>query len=467
MTYPHTRKSVSGLLAFGMAAAAHAGGVIDTETSPQSGLRSFLEQDYLLGDWGGLRTKLSESGVDFEFFYAGSVPVNTSGGLDTGAVYQGALLMSAELNSAKLLGYEGGVFHVSSLWLHGEKPFSEHYVGDLNKVNLIDFPNMFRLWELYYSQTFFDGKLQLKGGQLSIDRDFIVPELYNSLGSVTLLNQTFFYPTMAFNVWDVPGLPVRNHGLASTPYATPGFLVRVEPLDRSYVQAAVYGGNPDQSSSGTSFNLSEREGALAYFELGYKLNQKPDDRGLRGSYKAGGYYHTAEFVGMYEGVLGAYLGAAGIPTPPPERFDGNHGWYVLAEQQVFSELGNEDASKQGLVGFFRLGGAPQDRNLAEFGVDGGLVYKGLIPHRDWDTLAVAGSYLEISDDLRRAQRDVNALAPGSVVEADYEAVLEVSYKFQVTAWWTLQPSFQHVFHPGGSSAIEDASVFIVQTTLRF
>jgi hypothetical protein len=29
-----------------------------------------------------------------------------------------------------------------------------------------------------------------------------------------------------------------------------------------------------------------------------------------------------------------------------------------------------------------------------------------IPSRDWDTFGIAGSYLEISDDLRRAQRDI-------------------------------------------------------------
>ncbi len=52
----------------------------------------FLEQDYLLGDWGGLRTELSERGVDFEFFYAGSVPNNLDGGIRRGAVYQGSLI---------------------------------------------------------------------------------------------------------------------------------------------------------------------------------------------------------------------------------------------------------------------------------------------------------------------------------------------------------------------------------------
>ena len=53
--------------------------------------------------------------------------------------------------------------------------------------------------------------------------------------------------------------------------------------------------------------------------------------------------------------------------------------------------------------------------------------------------------------------------------ADYEGVIKVSYKAQMTAWWTIQPSLQRVFHPGGrlNADIPDAWVFIVQTTLRF
>ena len=130
---------------------------------------------------------------------------------------------------------------------------------------------------------------------------------------------------------------------------------------------------------------------------------------------------------------------------------------------------------QGLVGFFRVATAPKDRNLAQFGIDGGLLYKGLIPSRDWDTLGIAGSYMEISDDLSRAQRGINRTlagfgAPSAFTKlADYEAVIEVSYKAQLTAWWTLQPSVQRVIHPGGRvlADIPDAWVFILQTTLRF
>ncbi|MGH7993178.1 MAG: carbohydrate porin, partial [Limisphaerales bacterium] len=293
---------------------------------------------------------------------------------------------------------------------------------------------------------------------------------YNSIASINFLNQTFFYPTMAFDVYDIPGFPPRYHGLPSTPNAAPGAVLRWDPAPQFYAQAAVYSGDPDQSSSGTRFNLSQTEGALSYFEIGYRLNQQKDDTGLGGSYKLGAWFHTGDFDDVYGGVT-----AAVFPGSPVGLHEYNYGIYLLAEQQLYRKIGKDDPAQQGLVCFFRVAGAPADRNLAQFGVDGGLVYKGLIPKRNWDTLGLGASYLEMSDDIRNAQRDVNATvvglggSPPFAKLADYEGVIELSYKAQMTAWWTVQPSLQRVFHPGGraSADLPDAWVFIVQTTLRF
>jgi porin len=196
---------------------------------------------------------------------------------------------------------------------------------------------------------------------------------------------------------------------------------------------------------------------------------------LGGSYKLGAWLHTGNFDDVEGGIFAAALAAGGAPSPVVGLHQYNYGIYFLAEQQLYREIGKDDPAQQGLVGFFRVAGAPSDRNLAQFGIDGGMIYKGLIPKRDWDTLGLAVSYLQMSDDISHGQQDVNALAAGLGVPmpfaklADYEGVVELSYKAQVTAWWTIQPSLQRVFHPGGrvESNVSDAWVFILQTTLRF
>ena len=431
-------------------------------TASKSGLMRWMEQDYLLGDWGGKRTEWAKKGVDFEFIWFGAMANNLDGGIDTGTEWEGALLMLMSLNSDKLLGYQGGTFYASSLYIHNTREFSRFHIGDLNKVSLLDFPDTFRLWELYYEQKFLSDRVSIKAGQLAIDRDFILPEFYNSLAGITFLNQTFFYPTLAFNVWDVAGLAPGHHALASTPYGGPGVRLRVDPTEDWVVQFGAYDGLPDTGWSGTRVNLNSEEGALLYGEIAYKLNQGKDDTGLKGNYKVGAYYHTDEFADIEQ----AFYAAIGlIPQSAVRQHSGTWGVYGLIDHQLYREQAKDDPAGQGLVGFFRVAGAPSEQNLTQLGIDGGLVYKGLIPGRDWDTLGLAGSYLEISDAVARGFRTVG------LPEPDYEAVVELSYKAQITAWWTLQPSIQYVIHPGGGTdptrSIDDAVAFMLQTTLRF
>lgn len=422
----------------------------------------FFKQDYLFGDWGGYRTALSERGIDFEFYYVASMPWNTHGGIDTGPAYQGALLATLDLTSEKLIGFPGGHLHWGNLWLHGEDHYSDNHIGDLNKVSTIDFPGGLRMLDLWYEQRFLRDMVSLKLGQLVVDNDFVVPEFYNSLGYLQFVNQTWFYPTLAFNVWDMPMYPVGDHALTSTPFGALGARLRIDPVDRFYLQAAVYDGMPNVSSSYVDIRLDSDEGALAYFEVGYKINQKKGDSGLPGNVKFGGYLHTDDFYDN-EDVILSFVGlSSGTKTHSP-----NYGLYFLADQTLYLEQGKEGPARQGLAGFFRLCDAPSDRNLTQFEIAGGLVYRGLLPGRDYDSLGVAASYLEMSEDIAEAQRTVNQLVPGLFEPVDYEGLLEVTYRAQMTAWWAVIPSFQWVMHPGGSGEIPDAYAFVLLSTLRF
>jgi len=437
-----------------------------TTAASKSPFEQFLEQDYLLGTWGGLRTKLSEHGVDFEFLYIASNPHNISGGIEPASRYQGAFLMMMDLDSQKLLNYPGGHLQVAGVSIHGQDHFSDQYIGDLNKVNLIDFPQMWRLWQLWYEQKFFDGKISIKFGQMTVDQDFILAEYYNSLAALSLWNQTFFYPTLPFNIWTIPGFPGPLHALASSPYSAPGALLKLNVTDRVYVQGAIYDGYPNQES-GTVVKLNDDQGALIYGEIGYRVNQRKEDKGPPGNLKLGMYYDTGAYADVTS-VFRAQLGQS-APSFHPD----NYGFYFLADQTLFMEKGKDDPAQQGLVGFFRLTGAPSDRNLAQFGVDGGLVYKGLIPTRDWDSIALGLSYLEISDSVSDGQELINRAAPGTYPErADYEAVIELSYKAQLTAWLTAHVSIERVIHPGGhtlpgNTNPKDCWAFILASTIRF
>ncbi|HEX7654427.1 MAG TPA: carbohydrate porin [Verrucomicrobiae bacterium] len=422
----------------------------------------WANQDYMLGNWDGGRSWLDQHGVRFEFFYVGSLPGNLAGGIKTGTAYQGAAAATLDLDSEKLLGYAGGGLHVSGLWLHGQKPFSLAYTGDYNRVNLVDFDNALRFWEIYYRQNFLRDRLRIKVGRLSVDSDFIVPEYYTGFGQFSLINQTFAFPSLPFNLYPAPGFPGANTGLPALPSAAPGAVIAWQPQTAWTLQAGIYSGTPDLTYAGTRWAINQHDGALGFLEAAWRHNPGTNNPGLGGTLKVGGYYHTATFTDTYAGVFYA----AGL-DPAPARHAGNYAGYLVAEHQLWLEQGKADPAQQGLAGFARVLAAPADRNLTTLELDGGLVYRGLFPGRNWDSLAVAFSYLGFSDDIRRAQTMINQFAPGAFVPVDHENFIEVNYRAQLTAWCTLTGSYQHVFHPGGSPALPDADAFILQTTLRF
>jgi len=426
-------------------------------------LMDFAMQDYMLGTWGGRRTALMDKGIDMEFLYFGANPRNMHGGIETGNAYQGVFWGLIDVDTEKLINHPGGHFRYGTVYIHGEDHFSDNHIGDFNKVSTLDFPGAFRLLHLWYEQEFMNDKMAVKFGQMTVDEDFIVPEYYSSMASMSFLNQTMFFPTLAFNLWDIPGYPKGHHALPSIPYGALGVRIRYDPTDKIVVQAAVYDGQPDLTSTYVDWDLSSSQGALGYFEIAYKMNQATNEPGLPGNLKLGGYVHTDNFSDN-ENVIKSFVGlTSGTKTHSP-----NYGGYFLADQTLYLEQGKADPARQGLAGMFRLTGAPKDRNLTTFGIDGGLVYKGPIPGRDWDSIGIAASYLELSSDIKDAQKDVNGLVPGLFSPVDYEGMVELTYRAQLTAWWSAHASLQRVIHPGGKSQgnIPDAWAFVLMTTLR-
>jgi porin len=129
---------------------------------------------------------------------------------------------------------------------------------------------------------------------------------------------------------------------------------------------------------------------------------------------------------------------------------------------------------QGLSGFARAGGAPNDRNLINFYADGGLLYKGLAPGRPDDKVGIAAAYARVSDNARGLDADIGFFSgnPFYPVRSS-EAVIELMYQAQLKPWWRLQPDLQYVINPGGGVLNSDGSlrrnalVVGVRTLLNF
>jgi porin len=226
-----------------------------------------------------------------------------------------------------------------------------------------------------------------------------------------------------------------------------------------------------RNSGGTNFLIGEG-GTLAFTELAYPFDLKPDLSGSLSDVKVGGWYHTADSPDLRRDTSGRSL-ADPASNGVAATHRGNFGLYMVANKMLWQP---PDAEAQGLAGFLRVGGAPGDRNLINLEIDAGLTYKGLLLSRDADLAGIAASYGRIGGAARGLSGDAALFGGVEQPLRDYEAVLELTYQLNVAPWWVLQPDLQLIFHPGGHVAapfpapaqpIPNALVVGLRSTITF
>ena len=450
-------------------------------------MQSLWEQEYAAGDWGGLRTQLAVRGVVFNFTYAADPIGVVAGGIKRGVFYNGFLDLGTDIDLEKLVGWKGGHFHVNGFYPHGENG-SANYVGDIGTFSNIEAYDTYRLYELWVEQNFFEDRFSLRVGQITFDSEFAVLDAYGGL-----FVQSGFGAPEAFSA---------NLPLPVFPNAAPGIRLRIAPFKGFAIQAAVFDGNvapgltPDHSPHaaistefnrhGTHWALRPDEGALIVGEMSYRFNQVTEEelsatrtsadarplgasaapfvrkRGLAGSYEFGFLYHTDSFADIYDVTL-ADLGSS--LAPPTARNRGaDYAIYANLEQELWRESGSED---QGVGAFAHAVWMPPDRNFVEFSVEGGLHYHGAIPGRDHDSLGLGVAFIKISDHVASAVRAADQHDHTSNSAPDFEATIELVYRYQVAPWLWIQPHAQYVIQPGGTKDYGKAFILGVRTNIAF
>jgi porin len=414
----------------------------------------------ITGDWGGYRSRLHNEGVTLTITQTSDFLGNVSGGLRTGAAYDGVFELQGDFDMDRLAGWVGGKIHVSGYSIQGEG-LSERDLGNLLTVTSVEANDGLRLGELYLSQSFIDNKVTLKLGQILADQNVAIS---NTAG--LFVNSTFGWPGLFAT--DLPG------GGPAYPFAVPGIQVIVTPDDAWTLQAAIFNGSPTGSTSNGNANglgFPVGNGILAVAEAEYAYTPGPTGHGLPGTYKVGAWFNTEKFDSLSTASNGVSL-ADPQSSGRPHRLSGDFAIYAIADQTLWQEPADSDS---GLNGFVRAAIAPgQDRNIINWYLDMGLAYKGLVRGRDNDTVGVAFAYANIGGvaDLARAR---NTFEDDSDPIPNSEAVVEVTYQAAITPSLTIQPFFEYVIRPGGNapnpnkpnSSIQDAAVFGIRTAATF
>jgi porin len=411
------------------------------EAAPADG--SLRQRDRLLGDPGGIRSRMEGAGLTISLQETSEVLGNVSGNT-TGTVYEGATLAALQLDTAKAIGLPGGTFKASMYQIHGQG-LSAGTLGNLNTVSNIEAAPGARLFDLWYEQTTPGGAVSLRLGQQAADEEFQV----STYGGV-FINASFGWPTLAAEA--LPG------GGPAYPLAALGGRLKVQPRDDLAILIGVYSGSPApdgqndpqlRNASGTSFVLNQ--GVFVIAELQYAINAAENAAGLPGTYKIGAWYNSNAFPDQRYGADGLLLAdpaSSGVPL----SHSGNYSVYAVADQLVWREPGTRD---QGIGVFARVTGSSGDRNPVSAFLNAGATWKGAIPGRAGDTIGLGIGVARISDNARHAYNDVALFSGAAYPQRASETVVELTYQAAVTPWLSLQPDFQYIFNPGGGPGINN------------
>ena len=383
-------------------------------------LRSYEVYDsknFMTGDWGGFRGRLNELGINPTATYYATILGNPVGGESKGVKYAGLFNAYLILDLQKLIGMKRTKFIISGSWASGSS-LSEQNIGNFFQVSNLFSGRTVSLYQLILESEFIEDKFRIAVGRMGIGDEFATSDIFYS------------YVSFAFD-YNPVSLSINDSAFLSNPTSSWGARMRLKPVKDFQILAGVYNSNPDvarESANGVDFSF--QEGVFLIAELGYMPEFNMGSKSLPGSFKFGAFYDTREFD---------------VLTDKSEKEKGNYSLYWIVEQMVYREATDSD---QGLTPWATFTISPDESiNTFPWFLSGGLVYEGLIPNRNLDTVAFGIAYGSISNDLEGK---------------DYEMAMELTYIIQATPWLQIQPDVQWIVHPGGSSEIPNALVIGMQ-----
>ncbi len=388
-------------------------------------------QDYsdrLLGDIGGVRSRIEPYGIDLGMVYTADFFHNVTGGIETGSMYMDNLDITADIDGEKLYGLKGSKIFLYLLNNAGGE-FNTERVGSNEGVDNIEVgEHTFKLYEAWIEQNLLDDKLSLRAGLYDLNSEFDVTD-----SSGIFLNPTFGI--------DTAYAATGEAGPSIFPLTSLAFRVNVAPVEDFYIRAAVLDGVPGDPDNprGTHVVLDDDDGILLALESAYGNL----DSGRIG---AGGWWYSEESDHLTD------TDALGNPEQ-----DNSSGLYALAEKTLFRPDGAEGRH---LDGFVRFAWANDDVNQFDYSGSLGLAYTGPFAARPDDIAGIALHGAHNGDPFEEAAD----LAGEPVTSGEWG--IEATYSYQATPWLRVQPDAQYINDPGTTDDADDAFAVSVRLELN-
>ncbi len=419
-----------------------------------------MNQQYLLGDWGGERTKLANEGVTFDFHYIADFLANPTGGNSTATAWN-RVRGTVDIDFGKLAGAKGLTFHVTGLWQGGVN-LGGQYLGSIANPSGLVSAHTTRLDSYWLQQELFNGKLTVRGGQFA-GQDFYGVQYAGRQYLMEPLDYAFGNLFSAYESFD--------------PASGPAVDIKIAPIKQVYLKSAYMSGNRNPYGyNATGVPFTWQNSGLIINEFGFLVDQ-PSFAGQRAAKVAGATGgpkapKTKFYPGLYKLGLVNNPGRNAFAGPSAtvvstnsyvrcygECYSGDYVFYFMANQAVWRPTDN---STRGLDVNFGVDYLPSDRNKVNQQFTGGVTFNAPITKRAQDSASVGFVISKVSDAFSNYQTDV-LFGP----RLTSEKAFELNYLAQITPFWYVQPVVQVYASLGGAPSNGTGVVLGFRTKVTF
>jgi carbohydrate-selective porin OprB len=442
-------------------------------------------RDFATGNWGGVRQRLYDKGIDIygciDFDYLKNIKNNWS---DAPAVDQGKAHYDDERNWVQVYGLDlysrlwskknkGGQIHASFTWpetrpmyaygnrlnptgtdrIHGQM-YTEIGLGDPT-----DLDQGFRLFELWYQQAYGkNNRNYIRFGNI-----FPIIQISRSIASDLFNIWTFTEPCMLGTTYftgNAPCYPQAPLGVQVYQILSNTWEVTAQ------VQQGYYASSGRNNVRGVNWNIKGSDGIETMTEFtrkGGTYSLDPNDNGKPWFLKLGVQTHSGPTYSLNEDVNGDSAGLSGLGK---RTLHGNAQVYAFYEGMLYREPGSYG---EGLTAYVKAGtGFWHDRNVVHHWVATGLDYEGLFPKRTRDVLYGGWSFVRASDGFVAFQTDNKPcrLTPGCVIDGRQD-MLEGGYSAELRPWLFATGFVQYYHNPNTRSDLGNISSWGITTKVAF
>ena len=386
------------------------------------------------------------TGLEFFVDYFGVFQGNPVGGQSQSFAYSQYLPFGFEWKEP--LGWRGGGLRVSAVSCAGRN-LSED-IGNAFIASQAWDGNTLFLYQAYFVQKAFDGRLEIGIGRVAAEQffatlpafDLLVTGGLNSVPVALELNSTF------------------TGSASASWFAGARWLPREETL----ITAGIFQARADLGQNGPyhglDFGMNPNDGTFGVLEIAWTPHSKEftavqEDRNFtRG---------RRELNGNGVGLPGIYKFGAYVSNEPETSYPGGSGaspfgFYAIGQQMLWEQSpGGKKPSQFSIFG--GLVWSPPS-GVTEMPLDAfaGAVWRGPWSRRPADHLYATWQIGTFSEPYARSLAQSSAGA--------FESVLNAGYIFQITKEFSVQPDIQYIIRPGGFGQTSNALVLGLQVAVE-